>query len=269
MKDKIKYILGYLFFIAIVSYGVINTDFSKISKISIGWLLVSIAVSIVMYLAQYLQIKIFLRYHNVTNQWIKTAIFTAKKGALNTILPARGGTLVLLASFIKNNNLKYKDFILFMLVSGLTSITLSFVGFFFIFMDKIYGLIIVGITILVIVNAKKIKIPYGEILFKIYLISLTFFGCNLLLVFCILRGLNYGVNFLGASYFTIALNILSQFSFTPGNMGVREATMGLISPYLSIPISVGITSGAVLLFIRLCSCSFIVLFLELLPKKSS
>ena len=84
-----------------------------------------------------------------------------------------------------------------------------------------------------------------------------------------LNGLGYDASLLQASQYAVASNTLAQVSITPGNIGVRELVLGLISPYLSVPATVGVLAGGVFFVLRTIVYGLFMIILDRIIRNRS
>ena len=104
--------------------------------------------------------------------------------------------------------------------------------------------------------------------FPLLLVGTGLYLCRMLIFWTILRATGTAVSFRDASYFAIITNTLAQFPITPGNIGVREALFGLLSPYLTLPMSVGVLVGAIFQVLRIALYALIVVISDFIYKRS-
>lgn len=249
--QKIKYPMGYLLFATTVGYGIWHAP-DSIWNLKPLWLLLSIGVVLLVFLLQLWQLRIFLHAHNVTSQWLYPALFNARKGILNTILPARSGTLLLIHSLTKRHAIKWLHFLHFFLLASFISLYVSGLALAWLLLPWIYSTILIlasfGLSYII---AGRDWFRYSQCLPSLLLIAFGLYITTAAVFFCLLRGLGYTLDIMEISYFAITLNVLSQISITPGNMGVREVVMGMLASYVALPISVGILASSLLLVLRL------------------
>ncbi len=265
--NKIKYWFGYCLFIIAIIFGVSKAPVGLLDIRPI-WLLFAVLVALTMFMLQGIQVLIFLRYHNVNTNILYPALFTARKGVLNTILPAKSGTLILLTMLTRNYQLKWYNFVVFILVSSVASLIISLVGLVWLLLPIEYTFIFLLFVISsVYYSLRKGLFAYSRCMPSLLLIALGLFIATIFSFFCMLRGLGFQLSFVEISYFAIALNALAQFSITPGNVGVREVVVGMMAPYLSLPVSVGILASAGFFIIRMLTYSVILVYLEWLSRR--
>ncbi len=264
----IKQIIGYSLFAIAILYALSKTP-SEIWDVEPIWLIPASLLTIASLFIQVLQLKIFMKHHEQEIHWKWMTQFTVRKGILNTLLPAKSGTLVLLHTLTKRYNLTWKDYVHFMLFCSPVPVLVSLVFLSsLLFSPLIFSTILLLTFFLSFILGRQVSISYMRhlplILFYAYVSYFIFLG----LLWCILLGLGYDITMYEASYFAIAINALSQISITPGNIGVRETILGILAPYLSLPISVGILSGAILFALRVAVSALILLLFEgrIIPK---
>lgn len=267
--SRIKYWLGYSLFALAITYGLWHTP-PELWQIQPVWLLLAALVALTMFILQGWQVMVFLKYHHVQTDRLYPALFTARKGVLNMVLPAKSGTLVLMTMLTKNYQLKWYDFIIFILIGSIASLLVSLLGVVWLLFPLIYTLLL----LLLILVITYFSICYTLFVYASCFPLLLIIACGLYLstilaFFCLLRGIGFQLSFIDISYFVVVLNALAQFSFTPGNVGVREVVVGIMAPYVSLPISIGVIASAIFYIIRLLVYSVILVWLEWISKKST
>lgn len=266
---KFKYWLGYSLFFIAVTYGLWNPP-PELWKIKPTWLLLASLVAVVMFILQGWQVKVFLKYHNIQTDWLYPALFTARKSVLNTILPARSGTFILMKMLTNTYHLKWFDFIKFILIASIASLLVSVLGGIWLFLPIIYSLLFLFIILVIIgLSIRYSLFVYASCFPSLLLIAFGLYFSTIMAFFCLLRGFGNMISIADISYLAVALNILAQFSFTPGNVGVREVIVGIIAPHISLPISTGIIASAIFYIIRLVVYSIILFWLEWFSKKKT
>ncbi len=266
--SKVKYWFGYGLFAVAIAYGLWHTP-PELWQIQPVWLLIATLVALAMFLLQGWQLMIFLKYHHVQRHWLYPALFTARKSVLNTVLPAKTGTLVLVTMLTNLYQLKWYNFIVFMLIASIASLLVSLLGVVWLLFPLRYTLLLL-LLILVITyfSIRYTLFVYASCFPLLLIIACGLYLSTILAFFCLLRGIGFQLSFIDISYFAVVLNALAQFPFTPGNVGVREVVVGIMAPYVSLPISIGVIASAVFYIIRLLVYSVILFWLEWLSKKS-
>ncbi|MEK7991295.1 MAG: lysylphosphatidylglycerol synthase domain-containing protein [Thiotrichaceae bacterium] len=248
---KFKYWFGYGLFISVIIYSLSNVP-DELSQINLIWLLASVLVIVVMFMLQWWQVTIFLNYHNIKNVAIDTALFNARKGILNTLLPARLGTIALLHTITNKYGLKWHQFVTFMIVASVIAMLVSVLAAAWLLSSSTVFIVILSVFLVSLFFIEQKKwFPYSECLFELFIIAVCLYLATILVFFCLLRGLNYSLSFEEISYFAIVLNLLAQIAITPGNVGIREVVLGLLSTHVALPISVGIIASSLLFILRI------------------
>ncbi len=263
---QLKYWFGYSLFVVTITYGLWHAP-AEVLQVQPVWLLCTIAVTVVIFMLQQWQVRVFLHYHQVEIDWFYPALFTARKGVLNTVLPAKSGTLILLNLLAERYQLKWYDFVIFMLVSSVASLLISLIGAVWVLLPLIYTLLLLLLIMIATYIARQYSpFPYARCFPLLLVIASGLYFSTIMVFFFLLRGIGFELTLIDVSYFAIVLNMLAQFAFTPGNVGVREVVIGLISPYVALPISVGILASAIFYVIRLSVYAMILGGLEWLNK---
>lgn len=248
---RIKYPVGYGLFAIAITYGLWHAP-SELWQLSPFWLLLSLVVVVLMFLLQQWQVTIFLRAHGLNPGWLYPALFNARRGILNIVLPARSGTLFLVHDLTKKYPVTWRDFLYFFLVAGIVSVYVSGLALAWLLWPWGYSAaLLFGSLIAAFYLARRGTFQYAAWLPNLLLLALALYLATVTVLFFLLRGLGYQLSFVEVSYLAIALNVLAQVSITPGNIGVREVLMGLIAPFVELPVAVGIIASSLLLIIRL------------------
>ena len=265
---KFKYWFGYTLFLIAITYGLWNPP-PELWKIKPTWLLLASLVALAMFILQGWQIQIFLKYHNRKTGWVYPALFTAKKCVLNTILPAKSGTFILMNMLTNNYQLKWLDYIKFILLASIASLLVSALGtIWLLFHETYFFLLLLLITVTTYLSIRHRLFVYANCFPSLLIIAFCLFFSTILGFFCLLRGFGINTSIIDISYLAVALNTLAQFSFTPGNVGIREVIVGIIAPYISLPISIGVITSAIFYIIRLIVYAVMLFVLEWLFKKN-
>jgi hypothetical protein len=224
------------------------------------WLLATILFIGLMLLLEQVQFFAFLHHHD--RPWHKDLLtplrITTRKSILNATLPAQSGTLLLLRMVTDSYRLEWHMYLRFMVMASIimlfvsllaaASVVLPFSGFIALLACSM------GIALWL---RRSIEKSYFRNSFVLFLIGSGVYLCRVFIFWTILRATDTSVTFADASYFAIITNTLAQFPITPGNVGVREALFGLLSPYLMLPRSVGVLIGAIFQVLRIAVYAFI------------
>lgn len=263
-KIWIKFIAGYLLFALAVYYGVKNAP-QEFWAMNYSSFLITAGFSVFQFILQYIQVNIFIRYHNISCFWLIPILFTARKGVLNTILPARTGTIMLMNMVLSGSNVKWYQYIVYMTTLALVSVVLSLIATLWILLPihlaLIFSIIFLLLSIFLSKNFTKF---YLKCLPELLGIGILMIAILILIFGFLLNGMGYDVSLKESSYFAIVSNAMAQLAITPGNLGIRECLLGMISPLLKLPVAVGIIVGAVFFVIRLLVFSIILICVEVL-----
>ena len=259
-----------LFFSAIV-YGLSKTP-KEILQLELLWLLPATLLTIITLIIQILQVHVFVRHHELQTDWHWIALFTIRKALLNTFMPAKTGTVILLHTLTKRYPVKWNQYVYFMILSSLISIIISAIIFIGLITHPVH--IITGFFTFIIIYfllKPHFKLKYLDCVPILFPYAICMYLTILGILWCILLGFGYEMDFFRASCFAVALNTLAQVAITPGNIGTRETLLGILAPYLSLPISIGILSGAVLFTLRIAITSLLLILLEsrIIPNEFS
>lgn len=248
---RIKSPVGYSLFALAVGYGLLNAP-DDLWQLQPFWLLVSLGVVAFMFFLQLWQVTILLHAHGARPGWLYPALFNARKGILNTVLPARTGTLLLLRSMIQRYAIGWQHFLSFFLLTGMTSFFISGLAVIWLLFPWGYSVALLLFSIMLSkILSRHVKFRYAAYIPALLLIAVGLYLATVALFYSLLHGLGYKLGVNEVSYFAVVLNVLAQVAITPGNIGVREVVMGLIAPHVTLPISVGIIASSLLLVLRL------------------
>jgi len=265
---RVQYPVGYSVFAIAISYGLWRAP-AEVWQLRPFWLLSGIGTVLLMFFLQQWQVRLFLRAHGARPDWLYPALFNARKGILNTVLPARSGTLVLLHSLTSQYSIKWHHYLYFSLLASAASLYISVLALVWIMWPLSYSIALLltslGLSLFI---ARFATFRYAACLPVLLLIALGIFVATVAVFFCLLRGLGYSLSVLEISYFAVTLNALAQVSITPGNIGVREIVMAITAPYVALPVSVGIIASSILLVLRLAVSGVIWGVLEWLLRRA-
>jgi len=248
---KVRYPFGYILFIGILTYGILNAP-DEIWSVEPEWMLASFVLTLLLFIMQQWQVRVFLKANSVDHDWHFPTLLNARRGILNTIFPAKTGTLALLHTISSKYGIKWQDFLYFSILTSILSVYISLLALSLILLPTSIGTFMIVATLIISTYIyQSNRFIYAHSILFLLFIACAIFMITIGLFMCILMGLGYQLPLISITYFAIILNILAQVSITPGNIGVREAVLASASPYLDLPISVGIIAGSILLIIRL------------------
>lgn len=248
--SRARFFAGYVLFGAVIVYAVLRAP-DQVWKIAPAWLILTLCVITVMLLLQWAQVVVFLRAQGVRSGWYWSVNFTVKKGVLNAVLPAKTGTLALMHMLTRHYPVRWHDYLRFSLTAAVASLIISALAMVWLLLSSpLFALVLLATLAVCYAASRAVSAFYMTHLPVLLLIGLGQYSCVLLIFWSILSGLGYVIGFRDASYFSVALNTLAQLTLTPGNIGVREAVMGMLAPYLALPVAVGIIAGGVFHVLR-------------------
>lgn len=248
--SRVRFFAGYVLFGAVIVYAVSRAP-DQVWKIAPAWLILTLCVITVMLLLQWAQVVVFLRAQGVRSGWYWSVNFTVKKGVLNAVLPAKTGTLALMHMLTRHYPVRWHDYLRFSLTAAVASLIITALAMVWLLLSSsLFALVLLATLAVCYVASRAVSAFYMTHLPVLLLIGLGQYSCVLLIFWSILSGLGYVIGFRDASYFSVALNTLAQLTLTPGNIGVREAVMGMLAPYLALPVAVGIIAGGVFHVLR-------------------
>ncbi len=270
MLDQLKKILssryfsyfGYALFFGLVGYSLFQAP-DILWRLDPYWLLLTVNGILVMLLVEVFQFFIFLRHHGVRSAILPPVLFSVKKAILNSILPARTGTLFLLHTITETYGLKWHSYIRYMLVVTCVMLLVSVVAVGALLLPAWSGgLLMVAVLLVAWLASRKSVKGYFRQSFWLLAAGLGLYGCRLFIFWTILRASGSVTGFDEAACFAIVTNTLAQVAITPGNIGIREAILGGLAPYLSLSLSIGVIVGALFQTLRIMVYAVIMLALE-------
>ena len=264
---RVQYPVGYALFAVAISYGLWRAP-AEVWQLRPFWFLSSIATVLLMFFLQQWQVRLFLRAHGAQPEWLYPALFNARKSVLNTVLPARSGTLILLHSLTNQYSIKWHHYLYFSLLASAVSLTVSLLALVWLLWPLGYSIALLLISLaLSFLLARFATFRYAASLPALLFVAVGIFIATVAVFFCLIRGLGHSLNVTEISYFAVTLNALAQVSITPGNVGVRELVMAVTAPYVALPVSVGILASSILLVLRLAVSGVIWGVLEWLLRR--
>ncbi|MCA9872696.1 MAG: flippase-like domain-containing protein [Anaerolineales bacterium] len=248
-----RYWLGYGLFAILVGYSIIKAP-DELWHLQPIWLLATLFFIGLMLVVELAQFFVFL--HHYQRPWRADLLtplrITTRKSILNATLPAQSGTLLLLRMVTDTYQLAWHDYIRFIVVATILMLFISVLAVAGLVLDTAVFIALLAVVVSISLWARRFsdRSHYGDS-FLLLLTGSGVYLCRVLIFWTILRATGTAVRFVDASYFAIITNTLAQFPITPGNIGVREALFGLLSPYLTLPSSVGVLVGAIFQVLRI------------------
>jgi hypothetical protein len=248
---RIGYWVGYALFFVSVAYSVYQAP-AMIWNLDLGWLGVVIGLILAMFVIELLQFFIFLQKHQIKIDYLIPIRFTTRKSILNAVLPAKTGTLLFLHLITDHYKLSWHEYVQFMITSSVVLLFVSGLAFLGLVLPPVYFVIILLISLIgAYLLGRFVKWGYLGQTLPLFLVSIAVYVSRLLIFWALLQSSGNSVGFTEASYFAIATNTLAQVAITPGNIGIREVLFGLMAPYLSLPMEVGVIIGALFQVLRI------------------
>lgn len=267
--QKIRFWAGYFLFISIISYAIYKTP-ADIFNVDIYWMTAGLLFIVLMFCIQSIQVYIFLGSHNIKYKLLWPALFTARKGILNTVMPAKTGSLVLVGMLTNHYDVKWYQYVKYSAVGAIIALVVSLLSVIW----MLFGFIIFLLLVIVYFSSLHLVSRYYT---RLYInrgiamsVAAAFMYLSMIGIFwAMLNGLGYDASLLQASQYAVASNTLAQVSITPGNIGVRELVLGLISPYLSVPATVGVLAGGVFFVLRTIVYGLFMIILDRIIRNRS
>ena len=254
---------GYGLFAVAIAY-VVYTAPGTVWHLQPHWLILSIVMLLLLIVMQVLQVAVFLKAHGIGIEARWVISFTVKRGLLNAVIPVRGGTLMMMRAMTMRYAVRWQEYLLFNVISGMVSMLWSILALVWLVFGTIGVVVFTLVGLLAIYLLIRLKsIPYWSSLPSLVWLAGGLYITILLVFWSLLNGMGLNVPIRDAMYFAVALNALAQISVTPGNFGVREWVMGILAPYLALPVSLGILAGGVFHVLRVLVYGLILMIVGL------
>jgi hypothetical protein len=260
---RISHWVGYSLFILSIIYGIYKAP-DELWRLHLGWMGLAVVSIMIMFCFEIIQFFLFLIHHKIKLDFLIPIRFTLRKSILNSILPAKTGTIIVLNLITSHYKLAWHAYVQFMLIATTVMLLVSGVACLGLLIPELYFVLFLILLCLIAIGAGKfVKWDYGKQMFPLLVVSMALYLCRLFIFWALLRGTGNDIGLYQASYFAIATNTLAQVSITPGNIGVREIIFGLMSPYIFLPMSVGIIIGAIFQVLRIIVYATISLIVDI------
>ena len=260
---RVRLTAGYILFVALLGYAVRQWP-DAVWDIEVGWLFLCALPMLLLALLQAGQVAVFLRAHEVHAGPWWVFEFAARRGALNAMVPGRMGTLIMLREVTQLGRVRWQDYLGFSLLQSVQALSVSGLVLAALILPpwQAFALTVVAALVTVLLR-KRVSTAYRRAFWPLFLLAVGIYLVLLAAFWMVLLALGLDVGPVQAGYFGILLNALAQVAITPGNMGVREALVGLMAKYVALPVSTGILAGAVFHAIRVAVYSVAVLVARL------
>ncbi len=260
---KARLAAGYTLFVALLVYAVRQWP-DAVWDIEVDWLFLCALPMLVLALLQAGQVAVFLRVHEVHagSWWVFE--FAARRGALNALVPGRIGTLIMLREVTQLGRVRWQDYLGFSLLQSVQALAVSGLVLAALILPAWQAVALAMVVALVtVLFRKRVSAVYRRAFWPLFLLAVGIYLVLLAAFWMVLLALGLDVGVAQAGYFGVLLNGLAQVAITPGNMGVREALVGLMAKYVALPVSTGILAGAVFHAIRIAVYSAAILVARL------
>ncbi|MFQ5401646.1 MAG: hypothetical protein ACE5E7_18865 [Anaerolineae bacterium] len=250
--NQLRYWLGYSLFGILIIYTLYNAP-KELWHLQPVWLLATVFFISLMLVFELAQFFVFLHHHqrSIIDILVPLRIIT-RKSILNATLPAKTGTLLLLKMVTDSYQLEWHNYLRFVIVATIVMLFISLLAASSLILPLIgFIALIISISGIALLCKHFIHTSYYRNTFALLWIGIGVYLCRVMIFWTILQATNSAVGFKDASYFAIVTNTLAQFPITPGNIGIREALFGLLSPYLALPMSIGVLVGAIFQGLRI------------------
>lgn len=252
LLNQLRYWLGYSLFGILIIYTLYNAP-KELWRLQPVWLLATVLFIGLMLVFELAQFFVFLHHHQQSRiDFLVPLRITTRKSILNAALPAKTGTLLLLKMVTDSYHLEWHNYLRFVIVATIIMLFISLLAASSLILP-LTGFVVLFVLILTIAFLSKyfIRTSYYQNTFTLLWIGIGVYLCRVMIFWTILKATGTVVSFKDASYFAIVTNTLAQFPITPGNIGVREALFSLLSPYLALPMSIGVLVGAIFQGLRM------------------
>jgi uncharacterized membrane protein YbhN (UPF0104 family) len=218
-----------------------------------------------MLVMEVLQFYVFLHHHQLPSNFIVPMQFSVRKAILNSVFPAKTGTVLFIHLITDNYELEWHNYIRFMVVATIIMLTISGLAAASIGLPLWVFLFVLASTILFSWGiSRRLQESYIKQTPLLLLVGSGLYLCRIIIFWTVLMATGIDVGFIEASYFAIATNTLAQIPITPGNIGIREILFGFMAPYLSLPMSTGIFVGAIFQVLRILTYAVIMFVFDFL-----
>ncbi len=269
LSSRYFYYIGYFLFFSLVGYSLYKAP-DILWHLDPWWLLLTVAGILVMLVVEVFQFRIFLRHHGMRSSILPPVLFSVKKAILNSILPAKTGTLFLLHTITETYGLKWHSYIRYMLVVTCIMLLVSVIAVCALLLPAWAGGALTAAILLAGGLAGNLSIRgYFRQMFWLLVVGFSLYGCRLFIFWTILRATGSATGLSEAACFAIVTNILAQVSITPGNIGIREAILGGLAPYLSLSLSIGVIVGALFQVLRIVIYAIVMVSLDMRRHKGN
>jgi len=249
-------VFGFAIFAGALAFA-LHRAAPRIEQIDVVWVIPMCLVVLASLAVQMEQIIVFLRSRGgeETRRW--AAWFASEKAWLNVAIPAKAGTIGAVAVIVKRHGLPWTEYVAFMLLCSLLTAAVSLGGILFLFLNALVALSACLVLGLVLIAMPRLPGDRGRSsrLYLLILALANLLGISLGLVSA-LRVLGIAGEFVELFPAGIALNLLSLASLTPGNFGVRETILAMLSPMLTVTFA-EVTLAASLFIIARLAVAFV------------
>lgn len=250
-QKMIIHAAGLVLFAAIVVVAFYRAP-PDVSRLRIGWLALAIALSAVGTLIQGLQNVAFMRQENASASLAWSVWFASEKAWMNSILPAKAGTAGAIMMLHKRHGLSWSRYVRFMVFCSGTNAVASVAALIVMLSPGIATALLAAVAFVILTAALRLvyRLTWGWLyaLGVLGLVNLAVLSAG---VGACIRGLGYAAGVSDIAPIGVALNLLSIVAITPGNFGVREAALSLLTPLMPLGFSVVIQGSTCYVFSRL------------------
>ncbi|HKE49385.1 MAG TPA: hypothetical protein VKB52_15070 [Rhodanobacteraceae bacterium] len=250
-QRRIVHVLGLAVFAGIAVYAFYRAP-PDVSRLKVQWLVFAVVLAGIAMLCQGLQNVAFLRQENAPAKLGWAIWFASEKAWLNSVFPAKAGTAGAIVVLHKKLGIRWDRYVRFMLLCSGTTAVASLAALAVMLLPTVAG-IAAAIGIFVVCTAALVFV-YKMTWPRLYALGILSVANLAVLsggVGACLIGLGYPVGIRDIAPIGVVMNLLSIVAITPGNFGVREATLSLLAPVMPLGFSVIIQGSTCYVFSRL------------------
>jgi len=250
-QRRIAHVIGLVVFAGIALFAFYRAP-PDVSRLKVQWLAFAVFLAGLAMLCQGLQNIAFLRQELAPAKLGWAIWFASEKAWLNSIFPAKAGTAGAIVVLHKKLGITWGKYVRFMFLCSGTTAVASIAALIVMLIPTIAG-ICAALALFVVCTGLLVYVyPLTwPRLYALGVLSIVNLGVLSAGVGACLAGLGYETHFRDIAPIGVVMNLLSIVAITPGNFGVREATLSLLTPVMPLGFSVIIQGSTCYVFSRL------------------
>lgn len=257
------HVVGLLAFAAATVYAVRHQP-PEMRDIAPGWLALGSLLALASTFLQAIHTHVFLAERPIAGRLLVATWLTAERAWLNTLLPAKAGTLTAMAVISSKLGISMARYVRFAVLSATVTAMISLVGVAALLVQDPWARAAIIASVLLLVPASRWIYPVlpGQ--------AFSLVGSGILTLLTISAGISTCIVGLGHASLTtqdsasigLVLNLLSVVAITPGNFGVRELLLAAVSPILEVDMAVVLQGSACYVVLRLAASALLAMLLR-------